>query len=384
MLQQKNLEIARQSNELRIVYRWRNAMAYGLLVFALIWNGMLLPFILVGAGWGISLHVLVGLGVGYLAITRLFNRTVITVNRRELTVAHGPVPSFSRNRTVRSSEVKQLFLKRSGSVKSGNKVTPLYSLLLRTGAEDDVKLLGGIQEEALGKTIERSVEEYLDITDIPVEDKLSLDDLGILKKYMPEEMKREFTRRVGEMQASEPRPPETTAPPVSTAETVADTHDHFSYDFDLCHAPVGSTFTLKDVPHRLRDTTRILWRGGGEVRVLKAVPLAEGPDRQYYAYRDGDQWAYYEERSLDAGERESLDFDGVEAPASLRNGDERFHLLANDRGILYDEHGEHSVDQWIYYSSRSSTRFRALRRERGHWTVAIQEPFDSSYIEAME
>ncbi|WP_116107812.1 hypothetical protein [Lewinella sp. IMCC34191] len=385
MLKQENLEIERQGNRLNITYRWRTSTAYGLLFFAAIWNGILLLFLFFGAGLYISVHLLIGLLVAYYGLCLFLNRTVISVNSQQLTVSHGPLPSLSRNQVVISREVKQLYLKRSGSVKSGNKTTQLYALKLRARDKREVKLMGGIPDKALGEEVERAIEEYLDIVDVPVEEQFEMPDLGFLKKFIPEEMQREM-EEVGREVQSKPIPPTPTPIPAAPASSDHQEHaDHLSYDFALCHAPIGAAFQVRDAPYRLTGAEVIEWTDvpDREVsKVLQASPLATGPVRQFYTYPDGNQWVYFEERPLDAEEREMLGFDAADAPPSLRNGDERYHVLSQNRGVLKAGHGERPVEEWIYYSSRATTRFRAMQLSGRQWRVAVQEPVDSSYIEA--
>ena len=389
MLKEQNLEIVREANQLEITYRWRTKMAYALLFFALVWNGFLGIFLLAGAGWFISVHAAVGLGMGYYALALLLNKSTITVNRQHVTVEHGPLPTFLANRDLWASEVKQLHLKRGGTVRSGNQVTQLYALRLETKDGRDLKVLSGLPDLQLGQTIERAVEEYLGIEDEAADDSFTLPDLGVLEKFIPAHVRREMVRAGRTLQTDEteagrvmasltPRPTTATlSPPEAHAE-------HLSYDFALCHAPVGARFTVKDAPYRLTERSTLRWSSGPESLDLRAAPEAAGPPRQFYAVPDGNQWAYFEERTLDSEESASLGFTEAEPPVSLRNGDDRYHLLDHRTGVLQGTYGEVPTEQYTYFSSRSAARFRALRVSGGRWTVMIQQPVDSSYIEAIE
>ncbi|MGB3800661.1 MAG: hypothetical protein WA952_12675 [Lewinella sp.] len=383
MLKQENLEIERHSNRLTITYRWRTPAAYFMLLFAAVWNGILMIFLFTGAGWAISLHLLIGLLVGYYAISLLLNMTTITVNSQQLMVKHGPLPTLSRNRIVISREIEQLYLTRGGSMKSGKKTTQLYMLKLRTRSQQEIKLIGGVPDKGLGEEIERTIEEYLHIDDVPVEERFEMPDLGFLKKFIPEEMQREMEQVGREVQS---KPKVTPPPPTPTIPDHTEHADHLSYDFALCHAPLGATFQVKDAPYRLTGSEMIEWSSVADWKVSKilhASPLATGPSRQFYTHQDGNQWIYFEERPLDVEEREMLAFDGPEPPPSLRNGEERYHVLSQYQGVLKTTYGEKPVEEWIYYSSRATTRFRAMRTMDEGWSVAVQEPIDGSYLEAI-
>ena len=391
MLQQKNLEITRQSNGLHVTYRWRTRMAYVLLGFALFWNAFLAIFLLAGAGFFISVHAVVGLGMAYSGLALLLNSSTITVDRQYLRVEHGPLPTFNRNRELRCSEISQLYLKRSGTVRSGNNVTQLYALRAQTRQGGEVKLLGGIPDPALGKGIEQEIEGFLDIEDRAVEENFVLPDLGVLERFVPPHVRQEIERAGREvLDPSAPLGSGDRPTPVSLPQSVPpppEEHaDHLAFDFALCHAGVGDRFSVRDAPYRLVERSVLRWTGaqqGTESLDLRAHPEVTGPPRQFYAVEDGNQWVYFEERTLDTEEAASLGFEGKEPPVSLRNGDDRYHLLSHHRGDLLGSQGQLPVEQYIFYSSRSVSRFRALRLAGGRWVVMIQKPIDAGYIEAV-
>lgn len=386
MLKDKNLEISRHANQLAIIYRWRQPMAYALLFFSIIWNGAVLLFLFSGAGWFVIGHLLAGIGIGYYGLAVLLNRTQIQLNRQHLTVRHGPLPTFRRNREFRSSEVSQLHLKRSGSMKSGNRTTLLYALRLRTTAGRDYLLVGGISDKLLGERIENEIEEYLAIEDQPTEAGFVLPDLGMLEKFISPEMRREMENAGREAHEKTLTPSGSSLREVAEEKAETVHADHLAYDFALCHAEVGSRFTIKDRPYRLAGSRSIRWtdqRDPAQSRIIQAAPEAGDRPRQVYAVADGNQWAYYEERPLDPEECELLGFTGLDAPLSLRNGEDRYHLLSHRKGNISGGGKETAVDQYLYYTSRSSARFRALKSSVGRWQVAIQEPLDSTFIEAL-
>ncbi|PPK85767.1 hypothetical protein CLV84_2674 [Neolewinella xylanilytica] len=383
MLKRENLEIDRRSNQLYIRYRWRGTAAYFLLLFAAVWNGILLLSLLGGAGLAISVHLLIGLGVVYYGLCLLLNRTEITVDSHQLVVQHGPLPTFRTNENISSREVEQLYLQSAGTMKSGNKVTQLYALQLRTRAQEAFKLIGGISDRAVGEEIERTIEDYLQIRDAPVEERFELPDLGLLKKIIPADVRQQMEQVGKEAYGTADSTQLPTPAPVFTEEHHS---DHLAYGFALCHAPVGALFRVKDVPYRLADVERFEWTGAGEQRpsrVLTATPQEKGASRQFYTHPDGNQWIYFAERPLDADERKMLGFQAFEPPASLRNGEERYYQLSHARGLRQSASGETPVEEWVYFSSRATTRFRAVRDTRGSWEVTVQEPLDSSYIEAV-
>ncbi|HZL87110.1 MAG TPA: hypothetical protein VFB96_01930, partial [Pirellulaceae bacterium] len=103
----KGYKIDEFGRELTITYRWFTPMAFGLLLFCVVWDGFLVFWYTMGfnglmngqMGWGALfmllfpiLHVAVGIGVTYGVICMFLNRTEIRVTGGDLSIWHGPVP----------------------------------------------------------------------------------------------------------------------------------------------------------------------------------------------------------------------------------------------------------------------------------------------------
>ena len=83
-----------------IVWSWRTWRVIPLIFFCLVWNGFLLFWYAKAASTQTPIvfkvfplvHVAVGVGLAYLVVTTLCNKTTIRVDPNLLSVKHGPIP----------------------------------------------------------------------------------------------------------------------------------------------------------------------------------------------------------------------------------------------------------------------------------------------------
>jgi hypothetical protein len=156
---------------LRIVRRWYTPQHLFMLFFAIAWNSFMVVWITgalsSGAGIGPILfstaHVAVGVWVAYTALTGLFNRTVIEVDRGVLSVRHGPIPARG-NRDIALSDLRQLFTIES----TGNKGARSYELHAIVSNGPTVTLAKGLTDSRQALYLERTIEDHVGIEDQPV------------------------------------------------------------------------------------------------------------------------------------------------------------------------------------------------------------------------
>lgn len=160
------------AGRLRIVRRWFTPHHIFLLLFAIAWNSFMV-FWIVGTlsdGAGLfpllfsSLHVAAGVWIAYMAITGLFNRTVIEVDRGVLSVRHGPIPAPG-NRDIPIVELRQLFTVE----KIGNKGVRSYELQAIVSNGPVVTIAKNLTESSQALFLERAIEDHLGIEDQPVQ-----------------------------------------------------------------------------------------------------------------------------------------------------------------------------------------------------------------------
>ena len=160
-------------SHIEIVRTWFGMQTLFLTAFAVFWDGFLFfwysnipedgPLMVVLFP---LLHVAVGVGVSYYALTGWFNRTHIYVGQGRLGVRHGPLP-WPGNKEIDAHDVKQLYAKEKIS-RSRNSTTVTYELRAVTKSGRNVKLVGGLESQEQAIFIEQKIERYLRIEDAPV------------------------------------------------------------------------------------------------------------------------------------------------------------------------------------------------------------------------
>ncbi len=167
--------------ELTISWSWYQHGLWFLLFFCIFWDGFLVVWYSVvvgmmflgqgGPGTGFSIlfavfpliHVAVGIGLTYAVITGFLNRTKIRVQQGELTIRHGPIPSWG-NHTVQTFDLSQLYVTEQVS-SNRRRYSVTYDLnAIRTDGTK-LKLLGNLQELDQALWLEQKLEQHLKIDD---------------------------------------------------------------------------------------------------------------------------------------------------------------------------------------------------------------------------
>jgi hypothetical protein len=161
---------------LRIVRRWYGPEHIGLLIFSLVWIGLVLHFLsaAVFAHAGVpdmliaGVLLVIGLLPTYAALSGLLNRTEITVDRDTLSVRHGPLPTPG-TRELPAVAVRQLFVVEQ----RGNKGGVWYELRVVVAQGPVVALARGLTNPQQALYLERAIEDHLGIEDRPVEGQIA-------------------------------------------------------------------------------------------------------------------------------------------------------------------------------------------------------------------
>ncbi len=180
MLIPSGLEVLKLQDELDIQVNWfRNIARSSLtftLIFTLIWNLVLLPFVIMAIVTGAyqmllftSAHVAVGIGMLLRMLAIFTNTTHVNVSRRFLEIKTTPLPSLvRRNRKVPVEAIQQLYVTRY--VESRTNGSPNYAFALYAILKDGQKLqLVKGMNEATQKYLEYEIESFLGIKDGRVE-----------------------------------------------------------------------------------------------------------------------------------------------------------------------------------------------------------------------
>ncbi|MEL7162013.1 MAG: hypothetical protein AAFN92_14725, partial [Bacteroidota bacterium] len=410
------IKVQRHSNALEISYNWRMTGLWFLVLWSVIWNFGALFALFAGAGLFISLHVLVGIFVGYFTLTRFFNKTNISVDRQTMRLTHGPLPwPFTKDREIPARALTQLYVNKS-STRVNNKST--YNLVAKLDTGATVKLLKSQQDRKLLTDLERTIETYLDIKndtslDLSADGHSQLDleqmaatleKMESIKKWLPKSIvaQMEEAKVKMEQQASAMEHPTSPGsarpsgplPPVSPSQPEAPDWDvsvrlpdggprpfpdsEHDFVYPLYRASEGTLFTWNVDPYRIGRTAQIDWADDDQTigRQLEARQNLTGEVRYLYTELERGRWAYYEERRLDDAEVTRLGFTDAGHPHRFENGEDRYYPRNEQSGTRFVGASGEAATQFVYFTTGGSTQFRALRADGRGWEGYGMEPVD--------
>ena len=119
-----------------------------------------------------AIHVAVGLGLLYVGVARLINRTVVEITDSEISIKHGPLPWRGNDVIPRASiervscrEVTRSFRPRT---RRGRPILPPrqgYEVAVITKSGESVRVVAGLTDPHQGVALERMIETKLGIRD---------------------------------------------------------------------------------------------------------------------------------------------------------------------------------------------------------------------------
>ncbi len=175
----EGIEELKLRSELDLRLRWKETTTKGgrwfVLLFASIWNLVMLPFVIgvIASGqWGImifiSLHLLIGMGLLWHLATIYLNSTSISVTRERIKIKTLPLKHpLWRGREIDAKAIDQLYV--SKYVQSSTNGVPNYAYalyaVLKSG--EKISMIRGMSFETQA-FVEKAVEDYLEIKDVEV------------------------------------------------------------------------------------------------------------------------------------------------------------------------------------------------------------------------
>ncbi|TXF91387.1 hypothetical protein FUA23_01435 [Neolewinella aurantiaca] len=401
------LNIERGSGELLISYSWRTPVMWFLLFFCIIWNGICLFTLFAGAGFFVVFHVIAGLFITWWTLTRFINKTIITVDRQKLLIKNGPVPwPFAKDKNVPARALVQLFVAKSNV--SQNKQST-YKLMARLDTGTEVKLIDAEPDKALLLDLERTIEAYLDITNDTSLDlkghgnfegldlnelREQMNKLEPIKKWLPKSITNKMEEAAARLEAEErrnesgsPQLPreedwDVTLTPGSRIARPLQGSEH-DFVFPFYRLQQGEPVKYSGKPYRMGRSAQIDWDDEhiSQARQMEIVPVSGGEPLHFYAQIERNRWSYFEERRLDDEEVEILGFVAEKHPLRFENGRDRYYPRDGQNGVRFMSGTGRQVEQFIYFTTSSSTQFRALKPEGRGWEVYVMEVVDAGNFE---
>jgi len=173
----KGVITERDFGELRFIIPWRNTRRWGFfLLFTIVWNAILTPFIIVGISTGewrillfASLHILVGVSFLMYTLGLMFNKTSIVVTSQGVEIKNGPIPiPFNPNRFMAVRDIEQLFVEEYVPSKTNGRPDYTYAVTALTTSAERQRLVGGFSQPGHALYLEQEMETFLNIKDKPV------------------------------------------------------------------------------------------------------------------------------------------------------------------------------------------------------------------------
>ncbi|MGB1217516.1 MAG: hypothetical protein ACPG5P_06555 [Saprospiraceae bacterium] len=168
----KGIEILKIFGELNIEMKWRQTSSWFMMLFTLIWNAILLPFVLVAIISGeysillfCSLHLAVGLGLIYWLLCNLLNTTYITVDEHFLKIEVRPLNLFYKTKEIPVGDIEQLYVNKYSNGKTNGRPNYVYRLMLVLKNKEEIKPIQGLGKAIQGQYIEQEIERFAKIQD---------------------------------------------------------------------------------------------------------------------------------------------------------------------------------------------------------------------------
>lgn len=174
-----SINLQKDDRYLKIQFRWVNVQLLYLVPFCLCWD--ILPLVwyqygLIPTDHPLAIaylvfHFIIGVGLTYYCLAGLINKTMIEVTENTLYVKDMPL-TFFRNMDIELASLDQFYSREKRH--RGKKLSwPSYEVhaILKTGRI--IHLVSGLNKSEQALYIEQVLEDYLGITDRPVDGEIS-------------------------------------------------------------------------------------------------------------------------------------------------------------------------------------------------------------------
>lgn len=158
---------------LDVQIKWRKSASSFLLFFTIFWNIIVIPmaiFAFFSGEWGmmlgLSLHLIVGMGLLYFMTATMVNVTYIYLDYEFLSIQHRPftVPWYP-DREIETGQIKQLTVERYVASKTNGRPDYRFAVYAKLSSGKKLKVVQGLKTADQGRYIEQEVEQFLAIED---------------------------------------------------------------------------------------------------------------------------------------------------------------------------------------------------------------------------
>ncbi|MDP0501686.1 MAG: hypothetical protein Q7P63_16455 [Verrucomicrobiota bacterium JB022] len=161
---------------LSLVYAWKGASAWFLLMFTLFWDGFMAVWYGIAitqgqwtmAAFGV-IHLAVGVFLTYFTLCKFVNRTVITFQPSRVTIRTAPLKfMMGRDQEYEPRDIEQVYCEEKIR-RTKNGTSRSYHVKARLRSGDDVDLLKNLDGPQQALYIEQEIERTLNIRNVRVE-----------------------------------------------------------------------------------------------------------------------------------------------------------------------------------------------------------------------
>lgn len=156
-----------------LVVKQRPLVGKFLLVFALFWNGFMAVWFTIAISTGMwpmavfgTIHAVVGVVVGYIALRLVLNRVELRVSRGTLSIEHKPLP-WPAPPPLPRADIEQLYVRLDENLRVNGRPVERYELRVRehSGRERRLVMLDALEQ---ARYLEREIERAFQVCDEPI------------------------------------------------------------------------------------------------------------------------------------------------------------------------------------------------------------------------
>lgn len=163
---------------IELQYRWLGKQHWALLFFALFWNGFLVVWVGIALSTGAwimivfaSLHIAIGVGIGYYVLSGFLNKTSIMIRRQEIGIKHAPIPMLGNpDKIIDRRSIEQVYCKQRVAYTSNDMPVHVFDVHYIEKGGGDETLVRGLDKLNQAIFIEQQIERIYRIEDRPVDD----------------------------------------------------------------------------------------------------------------------------------------------------------------------------------------------------------------------
>lgn len=167
----RKMDYLKLHSMLEFIYKPSGFAVNFMLFFTIVWNLFMFIFVSSAIATGdfsqlifMSLHLLVGAGLGMKTIGDLINKTYVTIDPDYIFIERKPLQIFKRQ-PIETKDIKQLFVKKYSSGSQNGKPIYSYGLYAKLHRGREIQILKDFARPEHAQFIEQEIEEFLGILD---------------------------------------------------------------------------------------------------------------------------------------------------------------------------------------------------------------------------